>query len=451
MTVDLSAVTYSKLWTRFVLLALAGAAPSVANSAPNSRTVVWPQGQVLISDARKPEYRELSPAVSVSLAPGTRVVRRGPIRVNPGSGESTHAFSLQLLQGRLEIHVDKSKEGSRPVVVQAPRSVTAVVREGDSIITAGSHGVAVAAVRGLAIAARNNSWRTVNEGSLRAFTPEHPQGSVSPVLGIAQPTVDSQLALLLPGANNTDVHASWTPVPGATSYDVRLHRRDPSRTYLEHRIEASDTQARFDHLVPGTYEVAVRALDPYNVGGPRSVPVPLRVVAVRLPKGAQVQHGVVFLGRQQRVSFSHAAGLELSYDQATQFVPLPDSVGLRNGKAVVLRLRDPGQTGEATLSLVPQTIEADVELTPRTARWPQDQVTTRIRLRGYPGSASDALSSRTEVTVNGRLIVPQWSRKANLLEAIVPPPRSPGPWVVRVKVFDRFGELVGRDFLEVAN
>jgi hypothetical protein len=329
--------------------------------------------------------------------------------------------------------------------------VTAVIREGDSVIAASSQGVAVAALNGLAIAARDNSWRTLREGSLRAFTPEHPDGSVHPILGVPQPTADSQLALLLPGSKNSKMRASWAPVPGATGYDVALYRRDANQVRLERRLDVTEPTALFDQLAPGTYEFTVRALDPYNVGGMRSVPMPLRVVAVHLPKGAHVHRGVIFLGRRQRVSFAHSAGLELSYDRATEFVPLPDSVGLRRGKAVVVRLRDPGQVGEATLSLVPQTIEADVELAPRLARWPKDEVTTRIYLRGHPGAAFDPLSTRTEVTVNGQLVVPQWSRKANLLEATVPPPRSQGPWVVRVKVFDRFGELVGRDFLEVAN
>ena len=55
------------------------------------------------------------------------------------------------------------------------------------------------------------------------------------------------------------------------------------------------------------------------------------------------------------------------------------------------------------------------------------------------------------MTVN---LAPQrvtWKRQGNVMRAVIEAPSNlPGPWVIRISVKNRRGELVGRNFLEVA-
>ena len=43
-----------------------------------------------------------------------------------------------------------------------------------------------------------------------------------------------------------------------------------------------------------------------------------------------------------------------------------------------------------------------------------------------------------------------WEQSGHTLRAAIQPGTPPGPWVVRAEIRDRNGELLGRDFLEVA-
>lgn len=441
-------MNHALLRTNTLVLAVALAARSAGAPVPVAATTDWTVGETLAAGPEHGEERQLAPGITVTLTPGTRVVRRSPIRVSGGS--STHAPSLELLEGRLEIEIAPSFPSSRPVVVRAPRKVTAVIREGHSVIAADQGAVAIAALKGQVTAAMANSWRSLPEGSVRAFTADDPQGRVRPVLAAARPALSSQLVLAVPGLRRPPVQATWEPVAGATGYDVVLHRQGPAGARLQRRVQVPKTTATFDALTPGAYTLTVRALDAWNVGGPPSDSVALRVIAVDLPSGAQVDNGVVLLGRHQRVSFSHAEGLELSYDDAADFVPVPNTVGLRRGHSVRVRLRQPGHPEEATLSMVAWTLEAEVELWPRLARWPRDQVTTRVRLRGHHAAVRDERAAKPEITINGKAVAARWSRRGNVLQATVPNPTTPGPWVVRVHVFDRYGDLIARDFLEVS-
>ena len=157
------------------------------------------------------------------------------------------------------------------------------------------------------------------------------------------------------------------------------------------------------------------------------------------------------LPRHQRVKFTHAEGLELSYDRATHFVPVPESAGLNRGRQVLVRLRERGQTDEARLTLAPSVLTTDVELGPQLATWPGDTVTLRICVRGESRSAAGQETAiHPEVTINGNHVAPRWTQRGDAWLGTVPPPSTPGPWVVRVRVFDDFGELTGRASLEVA-
>jgi hypothetical protein len=70
-------------------------------------------------------------------------------------------------------------------------------------------------------------------------------------------------------------------------------------------------------------------------------------------------------------------------------------------------------------------------------------------LQGNEAAEDEAVEAK--VTINGQEVEPDWIRRDGTLLATLSPPETEGPWVVRVNVFDTFGELAGREFLEVAS
>ena len=117
----------------------------------------------------------------------------------------------------------------------------------------------------------------------------------------------------------------------------------------------------------------------------------------------------------------------------------------------MVRLRARGSKDELSLTLAPRTLRAEVRLGPARASWPHDRVAVSIRLtdsRGRP--VADDVQAKTSVFVNVAPVQVEWKRERNLLRGLVPAGTGAGPWVVRVEVSDDSGNVVGRDFLEIA-
>ncbi|MBN1612122.1 MAG: hypothetical protein JW940_36155 [Polyangiaceae bacterium] len=413
-------------------------------------TSAAPRGSSVLEAETEHIHRDLGDGVTLLLAPGTRVVRQGWLRVTLANGQTKRAHYLALLNGRLDVEVRKQGDGPVPVVVAAPRKVVGLVRSGQAIITADKSAIALAALQGDAMAASDNNWRQLAPGFVRAFTAQDPAGHPRPLVATPEPNVQTRLLVALPG-RTVAARATWAAVEDAVSYDVAIKRLDGEERKVFRQLSTSQPEVSLDNLPPGNFTLSVRAVDGVGISSKASAPLSLRVLGVELPERARVAGDAIMLRRHQRVQFTHAEGLELTYDRATLFVPVPDSAGLNRGREVVVRLRERGRTDEARLTLVPMVLTTDVELGPPLAEWPGDTVTLRIRVRNESGGAEDQeVSIRPEVTVNGKGVSPRWSQRGDLWLGTVPPPSTPGPWVVRVKVFDGFGELTGRASLEVA-
>jgi hypothetical protein len=394
--------------------------------------------------------RDLGDGVTLLLAPGTRIVQQGWLRVTLANGGAKRAHYLELQKGRLDIEVRKKGDGPVPVVVAAPRKIVGLVRIGQAIIKADKSAVAVAALQGDAMAALDNNWRQLAPGFVRAFTAQDPDGRPRPLIAAAEPNVQTRLLVALPG-RSVAARATWTAVRGAVSYDVAIEQLDGAERSPFRQFSTAEPETSLDNLPPGNYALSVRAVDDVGISGNASAPLSLRVLGVELPEGAQVAGDTILLRREQRVRFTHTEGLELTYGRATHFVPAPSSAGLNRGREVLVRIRECGQTDEARLTLVPSVLTTDVELGPQLAAWPGDTVTLRIRVHGARGAASSQNTSiRTEASINGDAVAPRWVQRGDLWLGTIPPPSSPGPWVVRVKVYDGFDELTGRASLEVA-
>jgi hypothetical protein len=125
-------------------------------------------------------------------------------------------------------------------------------------------------------------------------------------------------------------------------------------------------------------------------------------------------------------------------------------VGLARGESTLLRLRQPGSKEELGIKLEPRTLKADIEIGPRTARWPGDALSITVKLFDHLGRpVVDELKSKPQVFVNVAAIDPMWTHVGNVYTAKVSPVLGEGPWVVRVQVNDDFGDQAGHDFIEL--
>jgi hypothetical protein len=169
------------------------------------------------------------------------------------------------------------------------------------------------------------------------------------------------------------------------------------------------------------------------------------VIGLDLPKDARLARGVLHLHRGQRAELVAAEGLELTYGRSDHFVAAPESIGLPARGWTLVRLRDRATQSEVELRVEPIIVSAEIELSPKRARWPADAVRVSIVPRG--ASPSEVI---VEVTINARPVKVRWMRDASGLRGIVPADSTPGPWVVRVEAKDARGNQIGRNFLEVS-
>lgn len=403
-----------------------------------------------IDGGRSGATQRLDGGVELDLAAGARVRfgRRTHLELGKAGQPSTPALSLDLLAGRIDVQVPRARPPRIAVLVRAPRKVSAVVEGGRGIIMSGRTGVTVAAVRGDMVAAVGNKWKVLPEGMARSVGPVDPAGRPRALLAATRVAVSQPLLISLQGKPRATT-AVWLRVAGADHYNVSVTRPDGT---LVRALRTSARTALIDHLAPGDYDVRVQPVDRFGLEGPRSAPDTVRIVGVELPHGSFVSGGRILLGNGQRARLTHAGGVLVGYDAADAYIPAPVSIGLAAGHATRVRFRAADADRDAaTLSLAPRALSARVEIGPRLACWPHDQVRVAVHVVDGNGRAVPSwikVEPRVRIDVNP--VAVRWTRRGNTLSGVVPTPDTPGPWVVRVEVKDQFGEELGRNFLEIA-
>jgi hypothetical protein len=213
----------------------------------------------------------------------------------------------------------------------------------------------------------------------------------------------------------------------------------------------SEPEVPFRPLEGGQFEVTVRALDQRDLPGPWSERIQLRVVGVDLPQGSYVASGNVHLGQGQKARFTHAEGLVMTHSGARRTLPATSLIPLHDNKRTMVSLRLPGAPDLTVTEFLPRPVRAQIEIGPKAARWPDDEVKIAISLRATePGVVPIAIEPRAKVMIGLDPVEIKWQKKGEKLVAVVPPSSEQGPWVVRVEVEDQYGVPLGRDFLEVA-
>ena len=402
--------------------------PAAKAASSDSRTL--PGGAVL-TFSKDAKY-ELGRAIRLQLA-------------TTGSDKTTVQV-IKLTSGRVSVSIPESKTPKTAVLIQAPRKVSAVAKGGQSLVITAADRITVAAVRGEMLAALGNDWKPLASGIVRSFG----GGATTEQAVPAAPRlrVDSSMLLALSGAVSTQLHAQANQ---SVAYrQLSLYRVDGGkRAKVTEQEWRSDLQ-QLPQLTPGRYEVSARAVDRFGVESPASEPLTLRVIGAQLPEGARLTGSSILLGRSGRVKLVGADGLEASYGRASLFIPVPKDVGLARGESTLLRLREPGTKEELGIRLEPRTLKADIDIGPKTARWPGDALSITVKLFDHKGRpVLEQLKTKPQVFVNVGRVDANWTHSGNVYSAKVAPVNGEGPWVVRVQVNDDFGDQAGHDFIEL--
>jgi hypothetical protein len=391
------------------------------------------------------QVRVLPGGAKLHLARGTvlKLLRPTRLPLYPGK-PATPAQVVQLSSGSVRVVIPKTSGVA--VLVRAPRSVSAVIKSGAGVVVANDEALTVAAFEGDMLAAVGDKWRPLNEGFARSFHVADATGKPRRIVGV--PGLDSAAAVALAPGGAGSHRVSWSAVPGAAAYRVRIV--DATRATPARELETSELAAQFTGLDAGRYELLLAAKDAYGLEGP-AARGEVDMLGLELPAGARVVGNDIELGMRHRLRFSDSTGLELSYGSAAPFVAAPSDVGVVNRGPTLVRVRRSGEAAELSFRLLPRDVRAEVDLAPVLALWPRDAVTIRIALRDGQGRRlTPGANLRPEVSVNLDPVAVSWTRRGDVLEATLPPRADKGPWVVRVQVRDEHGEEIGWGSLEVA-
>ncbi|HEY0463604.1 MAG TPA: hypothetical protein VGC79_05320 [Polyangiaceae bacterium] len=395
--------------------------------------------------------KQLAGGALLHLAPGTRIEvgRTMKLQLAPQGSPQTVTQVVKLISGRVDVDIPVSKVPKTAVLLQAPHKVSAVAKGGHSIAIADANRVTIAAVDGDMLAASGDDWKPLLSGLVRGFIGSDPAYQTQKVPGI--PTLRIPHALLLGMGNDApEARAETGGVKEADHYQLSVWRvTDKGKDF----VRQLDTRgsAAIAGLPPGQYQVTARAVDATGIFGQESSASSLRLVGAELPTGSRYEDGALLLGQRSRAKLIGAAGLEASYGASQHFVAAPDSVGLSRGESTLLRLREPGTLEEVRVVLEPRTLRADVQITPKHPRWPQDMLEVTVQLYDARGRAvAESMPVKPKVMVDVQPVTVTWLRSGNTMHTFIPAPSNRGPWVVRVEIADEFGDPAGRDFMEVA-
>jgi hypothetical protein len=431
-------------------------APTTATATPSPDRLVSgdakADGATLVAGEHGAAY-ELRGGAQLSLSPGAEYAFAPSLRLKLGrpSDPETLTRAVRLVRGRADVTIPVALREPCAVMLRGPGKLSAVAKEGRSTFVADEARTTVASRSGEMLVGLGNEWKPLRAGLARTLAPDDPGASPRPI--VVAPTLRADHPLLVVRGRGTgSAEVSWNAVKGASAYDVSLSRRAGDATVLLSHVVVSTMSTTFGSLSPGAYWVTVAGVDRQGLPGASPEPQALRVVGLDVPPGADVAgDGTVLLGREQRVSLLGAEGLEATYGSSKDFLSAPNSIGLAHGSSTVARLRIPGSKEEAVVRLEPHGLRANVQIAPHAAHWPLDRVLVRVELYDESGRpVPEDVGVLPSVTVNLETVSLKWERHGRTLSAALPPSPTPGPWVVRAEVHDRRGELLGRDFLEIA-
>ena len=368
--------------------------------------------------------------------------------VPPAQQLMVPAHEIRLSEG----HIDASSPNERgiPLVVSGPGTTHVAFRNAEVQLAAKGERLVAQVNEGSARAGSNKRWVTVEKAQVSTMTvqgyPTAPRDEIQapdwktegciPALGVVEP------------GNSSSVGVCWAP-RGDASYVVEL-ARDESFSNVE--LSETTTGSSWSKNLPeGRYFARTRAIDQDSLVSRPSAARKLGVVSFVLPPGASANLGArtVVVPQGRAFALRDTSGLETALDGGI-FVSVRGPIVMDGETSHRLRFRLIGDpSSESAIDLQRRALRADIEIGPKSARWPVDPVDITVTMRDPAGLVDAAqvepklhvLLGLTELPVSWTHRGPVWTTRLA--------PRNVGPTVVRVVAEDEFGNTLGRTFLEV--
>lgn len=393
----------------------------------------------------------LAGGVLVTTVPGTALERLPNMKVRSGAQATTNTYVYRLTRGEVDVTVAPNGRNSTAVLVYTPNGLSAAISQGRGVIRVDPNVISFTAQTAPMLVAKGEHSRLLR--AQRTLAIDVARGGFHEV-GLPNPPtlfLEHGLALNLPRIG-FEATVRMKPDPEIERYEIALLKRSADAWVAIDTQQTTKTEALFKGNGSGDYAVVGRAFDRFGIESPTSAALGFRAVGVKLPEGAQLVSGGFALTPRQHLEFSEVDGLIMSFGFGESFIEAPRTLSLQRGKGALVRLLDPRNRGEVRFQLVPHVVRAQIELgSPRTT-WPKDRTLAVVKLvtgAGRPLTSSAGYTA--EVSINSERRRVRWERSGNTMRAVIPPPRyMAGPWVLRVEVKNRLGELVGRNFLEIA-
>lgn len=391
---------------------------------------------------------ELPGGIHVCLTPGSEAtVVPQPQMLALSGAKRTPTYSVYLKRGHVDVEIPESSSGA--VAVAGPADVRVISQRGASAVSATERGVFVWTERHPLLISQKERLSRLRPGTVRKYS------SVSPPQDYQSIDAPSWVAgrrvwLAMPDrASVTDL--SWSPVAGAVSYRIEL--RDASTGKPIANTDQKETTLRQAFpLAPGNYQLYVRAVDRNEMPGSLSAALPLQIVGVDVPAGAELQPDArIEMSHSQTIQLKNADGLSLKRASERTARPASEPVGIANGKPTPLMIQANDNAAEACLVwLVPRQSPVAAYVGPKWVIWPHEAVDLEVRWTDSSGHRlPDDVDPNVTVYVGIEPIDVSWNKQADVWRANLGPQPGHGPWVVRLEIRDQTGTLLARDFVEV--
>jgi len=387
----------------------------------------------------------------VNAAPDSAFERLPDMKIRTGAQATTHTYVYRLTKGQLHVSVSPHRGKPTAVLVFVPDGLSGAISQGSGMVRVDSETISFTAETHPMLVGKGEHSRLLGAGRTLAIE----SGGGYHEVQVPNPPdlfLEHGLALSLPKIG-FEATVRMKPDPNLVRFEVALLKRNADGGWTPIATERTQgTEAFFRGNGSGDYAVVGRAFDRFGVESRTSEALHFRTVGVKLPEGAQVVSGGFALTPRQHLELSEVEGLVMTFGFGESFIEAPRALSLQRGRGALVRLLDPSTRGEVRFQLVPHVVRAQIQIgSPRTT-WPKDRTAAVVKLvdgKGRPIKSSAGYTAH--VSINSEPYAVRWQRSGNVMRAVVTPPRyMVGPWVVRIEVTNRQGELVGREFLEIA-
>lgn len=392
----------------------------------------------------------LGDGTTLDLTPGTVLKIQVVMPVPLGPGAPVKSQTMALLSGKFQVDASPKNGAKRAILLRGPGKAQLIV-SGTAVVSLRKETLSAVNLGGKMLATTANDWNDIPAGKALSLSKTEPKPQLRDTLPAPKITGGRWVTTTMADSSEA-LTLSWSEVPRAGSYEVRLVSASGEvlkRTSLGPR----ETSYSAAGLPPGSYELRLAVLDEGGLDGAAVPPVKLAVIDVGLPPGGfRSGPSAVQVAEGQTVTLGHAGGVELAYDKGTTYTPAGKGFVMRGDQLRLLRFRFPGATIDGLLRVEPRSLAAQVELSPRNARWPRDTISATVRLINKSGGAvpPDVKMVPTVTLGVAPLQVTFQEESYGVLKASIPPQPGQLPAALRIEVHDQHGIYLGRGFVEIA-